>query len=201
MIMWSTFGAVCYLRTRNLSTHKHLTFHLFTLTCILTFHWFFATLGQFLSALFHPHISLIEYTCLLLNLILCSLIATIPTSPRLHQDTAKVYSRAIAAKVKEESQDYAPNVCEHISSSIFGIAMFTFVFPVIDLTAKVDQVDLQDLPATYAYLRTQNIVLDTIKPGKVTALTKRAGPTMRLFLAVWGPQWITAVLSACIPRE
>ena len=81
-------------------------------------------------------------------------------------------------------------VNEEASASIVGKLMFSFVLPVITKTSAIDVVDIQDLPAAPAALRTQNILHQAVQFNDRGGMRASLGPTTSLLWTVWAPQWM-----------
>ena len=184
-----------YIFTKRIPLHHSLTAHLCGLNTIHVITWYIFTLGKALSMLpsAPPHWT--EYTCAILTLLQLIVGILIPLGPDLYQDPHKMFNAAVSAKLKEKDVSFVPNVIKNVSSSIFGKLTFHFVFPMISKTARMQQVDVDDLPVLNAALRTQNILPDVTRV-RVPEWVKKWGPTWELNYIVWAPQ--AAGLTQCM---
>ncbi|ADV22353.1 ABC transporter ABCC.6, putative [Cryptococcus gattii WM276] len=178
-----------YLITRNLNRHASLTKHICTISSILLFHWYFQTLGQYLWLSTNVHIPWTGYTSLGLTFLQTVISGLIPVGPKLWVDMTMIYTKAVRAKVEDSAATtFGGNLIEETSCSIFERLMFTFVYPMIIKTAKMHQVDIQDLPALQAEMRTQNMYHEFMGPKTAEGIRWKRHPTLSLLWTVWWPQ-------------
>lgn len=178
-----------YLFTRNLARHASLTKHICTISSILLFHWYFQTLGQYLWRSINVDIPWTSYASLGLAFLQTVMSGLIPVGPKLWVDITAVYTKAVRAKVEDSAVfTFGGNLIEEISCSVFGKLMFTFVYPMIVKTAKMHQVDIQDLPAVQAEMRTQNMYHEFMGPKATEDIRWKRHPTLSLLWTVWRPQ-------------
>ncbi|KGB78045.2 ABC transporter ABCC.6 [Cryptococcus deuterogattii R265] len=178
-----------YLITRNLNRHASLTKHICTISSTLLFHWYFQTLGQYLWLSTNVHIPWTGYTSLGLAFLQTVVSGLIPVGPKLWVDMTTIYTKAVRAKVEDSAATtFGGNLIEETSCSIFEKLMFTFVYPMIIKTAKIHQVDIQDLPALQAEMRTQNMYHEFMGPKTAEDIRWKRHPTLSLLWAVWWPQ-------------
>ncbi|KIR56525.1 ABC transporter ABCC.6 [Cryptococcus gattii Ru294] len=178
-----------YLITRNLNRHASLTKHICTISSILLFHWYFQTLGQYLWLSTNVHIPWTGYTSLGLAFLQTVISGLIPVGPKLWVDMTMIYTKAVRAKVEDSAATtFGGNLIEETSCSIFERLMFTFVYPMIIKTAKMHQVDIQDLPALQAEMRTQNMYHEFMGPKTAEGIRWKRHPTLSLLWTVWWPQ-------------
>nr|KIR85754.1 ABC transporter ABCC.6 [Cryptococcus tetragattii IND107] len=113
----------------------------------------------------------------------------IPVGPKLWVDMTMIYTKAVRAKVEDSAAiTFGGNLIEETSCSIFEKLMFTFVYPMIIKTAKMHQVDIQDLPALQAEMRTQNMYHEFMGPKTAEENRWKRHPTLSLLWTVWWPQ-------------
>lgn len=178
-----------YLFTRNLTRHASLTKHICTISSILLFHWYFQTLGQYLWLSTNVHIPWTGYASLGLAFLQTVMSGLIPVGPKLWVDMTAVYTKAVRAKIEDNAAiTFGGNLIEEISCSIFGKLMFTFVYPMIVKTATMHQVDIHDLPAVQAEMRTQNMYHEFMSPKTTEDIIWKRHPTLSLLWTVWWPQ-------------
>ncbi|OXB36983.1 ABC transporter ABCC.6 [Cryptococcus neoformans] len=178
-----------YLFTRNLIRHASLTKHICTISSILLFHWYFQTLGQYLWLSTNVHIPWTGYASLGLAFLQTVMSGLIPVGPKLWVDMTAVYTKAVRAKIEDSAAiTFGGNLIEEISCSIFGKLMFTFVYPMIVKTAAMHQVDIHDLPAVQAEMRTQNMCHEFMSPKTTEDIIWKRHPTLSLLWTVWWPQ-------------
>ncbi|KAE8542368.1 hypothetical protein D1P53_001144 [Cryptococcus gattii VGV] len=178
-----------YLITRNLNRHASLTKHICTISSTLLLHWYFQTLGQYLWLSTNVHIPWTGYTSLGLAFLQTVVSGLIPVGPKLWVDMTTIYTKAVRAKVEDSAATtFGGNLIEETSCSIFEKLMFTFVYPMIIKTAKMHQVDIQDLPALQAEMRTQNMYHEFMGPKTAEDIRWKRHPTLSLLWTVWWPQ-------------
>lgn len=178
-----------YLTTRNLNRHASLTKHICTISSTLLLHWYFQTLGQYLWLSTNVHIPWTGYTSLGLAFLQTVMSGLIPVGPKLWVDMTMIYTKAVRAKVEDSAAiTFGGNLIEETSCSIFEKLMFTFVYPMIIKTAKMHQVDIQDLPALQAEMRTQNMYHEFMGPKTAEENRWKRHPTLSLLWTVWWPQ-------------
>jgi len=181
------------LFNKNTIRHTLLTKHLCSVAGIAVLHWYLVTFGRYLDIHNMTAIHWTEYTILGLTIALVVTSGSMPLGPELHQDMMKVYNKAVTARLVDlgYEAEYAvePNVNQEISASIFSILSFSFVYPVINKTSSMNQVDITDLPVAHAYLRTQNILHQSVKANDNSGVQSSFGPTVALLYTVWSPEW------------
>ncbi|TYJ54700.1 hypothetical protein B9479_004639 [Cryptococcus floricola] len=191
--------AVHYTFTRSITKHYRLTVHICTVTAILLLHWFFQTLGQYLWLGVTVRIPWTGYTSLCLVLLQLLLVGNIPRQPMLWVDMTSLYTKAVRTKLEEnQSMEHGANTIEEISSSILARLLYTYIYPMIIKTAHMDQVDIQDLPAPCAELRTQNMYHDFMGPRASDQVKWKNHPTLSLLWTVWYPQRRAVVKALCL---
>lgn len=184
-------GFLCF--NKSVIRHRSLTRHICAIAGTLVLHWYLMTFGRYLDVNNVSVIHWTEYTILALSLALVAASGSIPLGPELHQDMMKIYNKAVAARLIDlgYSAEGAtePNVNQEVSASIFSILSFSFVYPMINKTSAMDQVDITDLPVAHAYSRTQNILHDSVVANDQSGLQSSFGPTAALLYTVWAPEW------------
>ena len=181
-----------YMSTYNQPQHSSLTWHLCSLTLVHLVTWYIFTFGQALSLSRVPANHWSEYASFILSFIQLIPTILIPLGPELYQDPCKMYNSSVTAKLMANPSTSTPNVIGDVSSTILGKAMFSFVFPVIIKTAKMEQVDIDELPLLASGLRTQNIIPE-VTNIKIPTWVKQLGSTWEIIYLVWAPQ-LKAVL-------
>ena len=195
-----TLIAGCYVCVKTVTRHSSLTQHICTLAAISFVHRYLVSLGRYLDVYSVAIIHWTQYLALGLTFALMIVSSRIPLGPLLHQDLYNLYNKAVDAKLAETGYDgtvRVPNVNQETSASIWSFLLFTYVFPMISKTAVMEQVDITDLPAPQAWLRTQNVVLDLYDHNTGSGVSSRFGPTVGLLWAVWSPEWRALLQSAC----
>nr|XP_019043278.1 ABC transporter ABCC.6 [Kwoniella bestiolae CBS 10118]OCF22208.1 ABC transporter ABCC.6 [Kwoniella bestiolae CBS 10118] len=192
-----------YLLTKNLSTHKSLTFHIFNISSFMIFHLYFQTIGRYLFPKEAVSIHWTRYALLGGYLLQITLCGNILTSPNLYVDLSSMYSRPVTNLLKDDPsielhQHQSGNVIEQETTTIFSQLLFGFVFPMIIKTSRQDQVDITDLPACGRDLRTQNIYHQTMSESTSSADTGnevrwQRHKTWSLLYTVWWPQRATVI--------
>ncbi|WVQ75089.1 hypothetical protein IAR50_004698 [Cryptococcus sp. DSM 104548] len=191
--------ATRYTFTRNLTTHYRLTVHMCILMAILFLHWYFQTLGQYLWLGVRVSIPWTGYASLGLVFLQLLLIGSIPLQPMLWVDKTTLYTKAVRTKLEEAgSMDHGGNTIEEISCSILGQLLYTYIYPMIIKTAHMDQVDIQDLPAPCAELRTQNMYHEFMGPHASDGVKWKVHPTLSLLWTVWFPQRRAVFNALCL---
>ncbi|WVN87012.1 uncharacterized protein L203_102188 [Cryptococcus depauperatus CBS 7841] len=181
--------SVYYLFTRDLAKHKDITCHICSISAIVLLHWYFQTLGQYLWLNTRVNIPWAGYIALGLTSFQTLVVGLIPIGPKRWVDMTTIYTKDVTTKLEETAAtSFNGNLIESLSCSIFGNLMFTFVYPMIIKTARMEQVDIQDLPCTEAKLRTQNMYHEFMGPKTAEKIKWKAYPTLSLLWTVWYPE-------------
>ncbi|ORX37959.1 P-loop containing nucleoside triphosphate hydrolase protein [Kockovaella imperatae] len=184
--------ALClaYAFTRSIANHKSLTYHIANLSGVYSVYWYFASLGQDLAVGHERDITWHQYTSLAFGIAIAVSIIIVPTGPPLYQDLSKLYTKAVTEKIHETgiNDPKIPNVNAEANASILSKAIFHFVYPTIAKTSKMDQADLQDLPAAHAYFRTQNVLHESVVVNDQSGVRLSKYPTLGLLWTVWRPE-------------
>lgn len=115
----------------------------------------------------------------------------------MYQDLTKLYTKGVSAKVMADYQSQqTPNVNEEVSSSILGQWVFSYVFPVINKASKMDQLDVDDLPAPHGYFQSQNILQESVVINNASGVQEKYGHTLSLLYTVWYPERIALLKGA-----
>ena len=184
--------SACYACTKTVTHHASLTQHICALGAVSFVQRYLVSLGQYLDVHSMAIIHWTEYLALGIAFALTIVSSRIPLGPLLHQDLSNLYSRAVDAKLAESGYDGSvrqPNVNQEVSASIWSFLLFTYVLPMISRTSAMEQVDITDLPAPQAWLRSQNVILDSYDLSTGSGVSGRLGPTVGLLWAVWSPEW------------
>ena len=182
--------AVSYSLTKQVVRHKTLTRHLTCLSAVLFVHWYFFTLGQYLSLKYQNDVHWTEYAALALTCLQTISAGTISTGPALCVDMSRLYNKAVTARINELGPSTEPNVIQQVSSSVIGALLYTYVYPMIAKTSTMDQVDIQQIPAMQARFRTEIVLLDSVRTDNAGGFRLPTfGPTISLLWTVWAPQW------------
>ncbi|WVQ96554.1 hypothetical protein IAU59_003659 [Kwoniella sp. CBS 9459] len=185
-----SFALVC---TRKLDTHKRVIEHACVTLIILVLHYYFQTLGQYLWHRHFVEIPWYDYTAFALVFIELLLAGCLPLSPKLYIPLTHMYSKAVTKQMEAEPQvdeehSREGNVYQEYTTSFFNQWMYTFVYPTIFKTSRSHQVDIQDLPAMGADLRTQNIYHEIIGTRKTEEPKWKKHRTWSILFALWWPQ-------------
>ncbi|WWC65637.1 uncharacterized protein I303_108257 [Kwoniella dejecticola CBS 10117] len=186
---------LAYAFNSNVTRHKRLTYHIFSLSSIVLFHRYLQTIVESILPEYQSsiHTEWIRYT--FLGIAACQILiaGNIPVSPELYTDLKDVYSQAVKNALREdptidEEHRLKGNVIKAQTSSIFSQWLFTFAFGTIFSNAAKDQVDIVDLPTGEADIRTQNI-LDQVMHSKYNLIARwRNHKTWSILYTVWWPQ-------------
>ena len=192
---------ICYVRIRTVTLHSRLTTHICANALFVFIHWYLYTFGNSLSlhSISIPRME--EYAAFSTSALLMLASSAVPLGPQVHQDLTRVYTKAVIAKVKEAEQtgelicnnSFEPNVNPEVSACIFSHLTFHFVYPLISKVSKMEQADIQDLPAAQACFRTQNIIHDSFQVNSNNGLRSSYGPTLALLYTIWAPEWLSVV--------
>jgi hypothetical protein len=178
---------------KSVVRHGRLTKHLCAMAGVAMLHWYLLTFGRYLDINNISAIHWTEYTTLGLTMAIVASSGLIPLGPELHQDMMKVHNKAVDARLVELGYDAEEagesNVNQEISASIFSVLSFSFVYPMINKTSVMDQVDITDLPVAHAYFRSQNILHDSVTTNDNSGVKSSFGPTVALLYTVWSPEW------------
>lgn len=188
------FLSLAYVSQHSVSVYTQLTYHICIMATFLWLHTFMAIFGQFLAINSEatPALHWTDYTSMGLVTSLLLAISTIPTTPPLHQDATKIYTKDVAKKLEAMGNNLIPNLL-HSHTSILGILFFGYIFPTIRNSANMDQVDVQDLPVLDSCMRAEPILLEHMQPfAKSSAF--RAQTPLQLIWALWRPhlRWFGA---------
>ncbi|OCF35103.1 ABC transporter ABCC.6 [Kwoniella heveanensis BCC8398] len=191
--LFITSMSLCLVRTRDLDIHRKVTEHACAILIVLALHHYFQTLGQYLWYRTAVHIPWYDYTAFALVVIELVIAGCIPLSPKLYIDITNLYSKAVTRQMEshpevDKEQRREGNVYKEYTTSFFNRWMYTFVYPTILKTSQLQQVDIQDLPAVGADLRTQNIYHEIIGARKLEGPKWKNYKTWSLLYAVWWPQ-------------
>lgn len=180
-----------YSQTRTVATHTRLTHHLFVLSALSIALTYFCTFGQYLFVGYEAEVSTTEYVTLGLAVIQTAQIGLIPLRPDEYQDLRDMYSMAVVdALAKSPHNEDEPNVTSERSACIFSMLTQTWTLSTVRKAMQTDQLDVQDLGAVQPYLRSQNIVLETMDHTNPATAKSRLGPLAAVVWAVWSPEWV-----------
>jgi hypothetical protein len=185
--------ALWYMCSHQVPRHRSLTLHMFAILACAFIHRYLKTIGNFLAiAYIAPQLHWTDYSLLAISGLICIVVAVIPLGPKLHQDMTKLYNKSITQKLQElglgSKHNTEPNVNEEVSSSILGRLMLSFVYPMISKVSNMEQADVQDLPVSLAYFRTQHILHQSVLVNDNSGIHASWAPTMAFLWTMWWPE-------------
>nr|XP_019009148.1 ABC transporter ABCC.6 [Kwoniella pini CBS 10737]OCF47929.1 ABC transporter ABCC.6 [Kwoniella pini CBS 10737] len=183
------------LNNKNLAKHKSLTYHIFILSSVLLSHVYLHTIGEYIFSDIkrYSYTKWVQFTHLGLITVQVLICGNIPIGPKLYTDLKQIYSQATKIALQEDPtignlHKSKGNVIASQSSSIFSQLIFTFVFDVISENYMKDQIDIIDLPATEADVRSQKVYHQVMNSKYNLIARWKNHKTWSILYTFWWPQ-------------